>query len=296
MSSGPRISIVTPSFNQAAFIGETLYSVRNQECPILEHIVMDGGSTDGTVDILKRYSALAGWEYLRWISEPDSGQSDALNKGFHLATGDIIGWLNSDDTYEPSCFKEVLRAFEENPSADFIYGDYVIVDGTGNELLSKKEIGFDWNIMLCGLNYIAQPNVFFRRRVFDSVGYLNESLHYVMDYEFWLRAASRGLRFQHVPYALAACRWHTDAKTFSQCPRIGEELRLVRKMYWNKKSFPNNSVQDIYERYWNVRARAVRQWRKIYTRRAFDFVPASWYLSAWKIRAKAPMNASADGT
>ncbi|MGH9502875.1 MAG: glycosyltransferase family 2 protein [Terriglobales bacterium] len=286
MSTIPQISIITPSFNQATYIEETLRSVRNQECPSLEHIVVDGASTDGTVKILQRYSSMQGWQHLRWISEPDSGQCDALNKGFRMAKGNIIGWLNSDDRYEPHCFSQALKALETNQVVDFVYGDYVIIDETGKQLILKKEIDFDWDIMLCGLNYIAQPNVFFRRRIFDTLGYLNDSLHYVMDYEFWLRAASRGFRFQHIPSPFAACRWHLDAKTVSRNPRIYEELRSVREQYWNKRRFGNPSVQTAYQQYCNLRARVIRQWRKVQTRHVVDFVPASWYLEMWKTLRK----------
>lgn len=285
MSCMPRISIITPSFNQAAFIEETLQSVAKQDCLNLEHLVMDGGSKDGTVEILRRYSATPGWKHLHWISEPDRGQSDALNKGFRMAEGDIIGWLNADDLYEPGCFDAVLKGFQESPLADVVYGDYLIVDRAGKPLLHKREVGFDWDILLCGLNYLAQPNVFFRRRLFDAVGYLDESLHYVMDYEFWLRAASHGFRFQHIPRLFAACRWHMDAKTVSQCPEIDEEVRLVREKYWNKRCFRNSALQAAYARYRNLHARTVRQWRKLRTRHIIDAIPASWYMKAWKLHA-----------
>lgn len=287
MSTIPKLSIVTPSFNQASYIEETLRSVSNQQYPFLEHLVIDGVSTDGTVEILKPYSALPEWKHLRWISEPDRGQSDAINKGFRMATGDIIGWLNSDDLYEPNCLSRVSDFFAQNHDVDFVYGDYLIVDKTGAPLILKKEIDFDWDIMLCGLNYIAQPNVFFRRRVFDTLGYLDDSLHYVMDYEFWLRAASKGFRFQHIPAALAACRWHLDAKTVSGNPRIEQELRSVRDRYWDKRRFQSASVQITYEKCCNVRARASRQWRKLRTRHAIDLMPTSWYLEAWKVRQHA---------
>lgn len=287
MTTIAKISIVTPSFNQASYIEETLRSVSEQQYPFLEHLVIDGASTDGTVEILKHYSALPEWKHLRWISEPDRGQSDAINKGFRMATGDIIGWLNSDDLYEPNCLSIVSEFFSTNEDVDFVYGDYLIVDKAGKMLIVKKEIDFDWDIMLCGLNYIAQPNVFFRRRVFDAVGYLNDSLHYVMDYEFWLRAASKGLRFQHVPAAFAACRWHLDAKTVSRNPKIEEELHSVRHMYWDRRRFRNGSLQTTYEKCCNFRARAFRQWRKLRTRRAIDFMPTSWYLEAWKARQRA---------
>ena len=282
MSTIPQISVVTPSFNQARYIEETLQSVRNQECPSLEHIVVDGASTDGTVDLLKRYCSMPGWQHLRWISEPDTGQCDALNKGFRMAKGNIIGWLNSDDRYERDCVSKALEALEINQAVDFVYGDYLIIDETGKELILKREIDFDWDIMLCGLNYIAQPNVFFRKRVFETLGYLNDSLHYVMDYEFWLRAASHGFRFQHIPSPFAACRWHLDAKTVSRNPHIYEELRSVRDKYWDKRQFRNRSVQTAYQQYCNLHARVTRQWRKFQTRHAFDFIPASWYMELWK--------------
>jgi GT2 family glycosyltransferase len=136
------------------------------------------------------------------------------------------------------------------------------------------------------LNYLAQPNVFFRRRVFDAVGYLDESLHYVMDYEFWLRIASRGFRFHHIPRFLAACRWHMDAKTVSQCPEINEELKLVRGKYWNKRRFRSSTLQATYANYRNLHARAIRQWRKLRTRHLTDVIPASWYMKAWKFHTK----------
>lgn len=279
-----KISIVTPSFNQAAFIEETLRSVESQKYPNLEHIVVDGGSTDATINILKRYSAMPGWEHLRWISERDRGQTDALNKGFRCATGDIIGWLNSDDLYQPGCLAAISTAFLAHDHADFIYGDYIIIDDKGKVLISKKEIDFDWDIMLCGLNYIAQPNVFFRRRVLDRVGYLNESLHYIMDYEFWLRAASNGLTFQRIPSILAACRWHLNAKTVSLTARAHHEIATVREKYWNRKRFSNPSLQTMYQKYCNCRARASRQWRKLQTRSVVDVIPVSLYLRIWRAR------------
>lgn len=289
------ISIVTPSYNQASFIEETLHSVKDQDYPSLEHIVVDGASTDRTVSILQEYERQPGWEYLRWISESDRGQSDAVNKGFRMATGAIVGWLNSDDLYAPDTFARVSKAFEENPLVDFIYGDYLIIDQQGKTLITKKEIAFDWEIMLCGLNYIAQPNVFFRSRVFKDLGYLNDSLHYAMDYEFWLRAASRGFLFQHVPSAFAACRWHLGAKTVSRNPHIEEELLSVRDQYWNKRRFHNSLLQASYRNYCNVRARSSRQWRKLCTRHAVDLVPASWYMEAWKMRSRSKLPEPAEG-
>lgn len=288
MSDFLKISIISPSYNQARFIEGTLRSVSEQQYPKLEHIIVDGASTDSTTEILERLGSTAGWEYLRWKSEPDHGQSEALNKGFRSASGDIVGWLNSDDIFRPGTLRKVAQVFAEHRDIDFVYGDYDIIDESGGLLLHKKEIEFDWNIMLCGLNYIAQPNVFFRRRVFDAIGYLDESLHYVMDYEFWLRAANRRMRFLHVPQAFAACRWHLDAKTVSRNPAIVSEINFVRRKYWNKMQFAHLSFQSSYERLCNVRARASRQWRKLCTRHAIDLLPASVYLKSWKMRKSRP--------
>lgn len=258
--------------------------MNEQQYPHLEHIIVDGASTDSTMKILDRLSSTAGWEYLRFKSEQDHGQSEALNKGFRVASGDIVGWLNSDDIFCPGTLQNVAQVFAEHSDVDFVYGDYDIIDESGGLLLHKKEIAFDWNIMLCGLNYIAQPNVFFRRRVFDAIGYLDETLHYVMDYEFWLRAANSGMKFLHVPQAFAACRWHLDAKTISRSPAIASEINYVRRKYWNKERFELCSMQSGYEHWCNVRARASRQWRKLRTRHVIDLLPASWYLENWKRR------------
>jgi glycosyltransferase involved in cell wall biosynthesis len=284
VSDFPKISIISPSYNQERFIEDTLRSVSEQQYPHLEHIIVDGASTDSSTQILERLCSTAGWEYLRWKSEPDHGQSEALNKGFRLASGDIVGWLNSDDIFRLGTLRKVAQVFADHRDIDFVYGDYDIIDESGGLLLHKKEIEFDWSIMLCGLNYIAQPNVFFRRRVFDAIGYLDESLHYVMDYEFWLRAANHRMRFLHVPQAFAACRWHLDAKTVSRNPAIESEINFVRRKYWNKLQFGHLSIQSGYERFCSVHARASRQWRKLRTRHAIDLLPASLYLKSWKRR------------
>jgi len=126
----PSISIVTPSFNQAAFLNEALLSVRQQDYSCLEHIVVDGGSSDDSTEILKGHSETPGWEHLQWVSEPDRGQSDALNKGFARARGEIIGWLNSDDRYRPNCFTAVAKAFQD-PDVDIVYGDSAWIDVQG---------------------------------------------------------------------------------------------------------------------------------------------------------------------
>lgn len=214
MKHFPKITIVTPSYNQAAFIEEALWSVKNQRYPLVEHCVVDGGSTDETVKILNRYSSQSGWEHLRWISEPDRGQSDALNKGFRMATGDIVGWLNSDDRYRRGCFHAVLDEFANSPGTDLLYGDYTYIDERGRVWKIRREIEFSRFILSYHrVLYIPTTSTFFRRRIFDEDNWIDLRFHYAMDYEFFLRLAEKGYRFQHVPKLLADFRWHRDSKS-----------------------------------------------------------------------------------
>jgi glycosyltransferase involved in cell wall biosynthesis len=210
----PKISIVTPSFNQGAFIEEALFSVKEQDYPNVEHFVIDGASTDQTVDILRRYAGTPGWEHLRWISEPDQGQSDALNKGFRMATGSIVGWLNSDDRYRRGCFSTITKGFVDHPRADVLYGDYTWMDEEGRIKRIRREIEFNRFILSYHhVLYIATVSTFFRCRLFEDGNWLNMKLQYAMDYEFFLRLAEKGYQFQHLPSILADFRWHAQGKS-----------------------------------------------------------------------------------
>jgi len=204
----PLISVITPSFNQAQFIGQTIQSVMNQEYPDYEHIVIDGGSDDGTLDILKVYP------HLKWLSEKDRGQSDAVNKGFRMATGDIIAWINSDDWYEPGAFRAVADYFIANPEKNIVMGDCNLIDATGVifDRVINHERGFDelkkhW----ISRSIPTQPALFFRRKLLDEFGVLDESLHFAMDYDLWMRFAQRN-RFYHLEQTVANYRFHSDAK------------------------------------------------------------------------------------
>src|SRR5215469_6158559 len=214
MKDTPLISIVTPSFNQANFIGEALESVRLQNYENWEHLVIDGLSTDGTIELLQRVFSTTEQEKMLWTSERDSGQSEALNKGFRQATGEIIGWLNSDDRYRPGCFELVQKAFRDNPDADIIYGDYLLVDEVGKVLKIRREIEFSAFILLYHrVLYIPTTATFFRRRIFEEGNWLDETLHYAMDLEFFIRLSERGYRFKHVPHLLAEFRMQPASKT-----------------------------------------------------------------------------------
>lgn len=247
LSTAARISIVTPSFNQAAFIDDALKSVKNQGCSALEHIVVDGASTDGTVEILDRCSSQPGWVHLRWVSEPDRGQSDALNKGFRLATGDIIGWLNSDDRYRPGCFEAVVAAFSEYPQADIIYGDYTCIDEKGKLKQIRREISFNQFILLYHQSlYIPSTATFFRRRIFEEGNFIDVDLQYSMDYEFFLRLARRGYRFKHISGLLADFRWHSQSKSIASTDGQVRELdQIVRSNSQLLARLPTDGLRTL---------------------------------------------------
>jgi glycosyltransferase involved in cell wall biosynthesis len=228
----PLISIVTPSFNQAAYIGEALESVEQQGYPDVEHLVFDGASKDKTCSLLEDYGERKEWSHLRWTSEPDNGQSDALNKGFRVARGDIVGWLNSDDRYRPGAFNAIVRAFAESPDVDVFYGDYQIVDGNGQFLQLRREIEYSFFVLAYHrVLYIPTPSAFFRRRVFDEGNFLDPSFQYAMDYEFFFRLALRGYRFQHIRKVLADFRIHEESKTGNAAFKQIEEHNLVAQRY-----------------------------------------------------------------
>ncbi len=208
--SGPLVSIVTPSYNQGRFIEDTLLSVMNQAYPEVEHIVVDGGSTDNTVDILSMYER---YYDLKWVSEPDDGQSDAVNKGFRMAKGEIVGWLNSDDVcFDRSVVSRVVSAFHRLEHAEVLYGDYAVIDEHGS--IMQVVTVPDWSYRrLLRSNYIGQPATYFRRRVV-AANPLDRDLHWSMDWEYWLRLGRR-YGFAKVDGVLAGFRVHGDAKSSS---------------------------------------------------------------------------------
>lgn len=247
MNKVPIISIVTPSYNQAKFIAETIESVISQEGNFeIEYFIMDGGSTDESVDIIKKYAdqlKSGNWRKkcsnisMKWVSQKDKGQSDAINQGFRLATGDVVSWINSDDVYVPGAFACVLEGFFRHPEADFIYGDGDVINEKGElqwEWLSRPynlrllmSYHFLWNEFT---NYIMQQATFWRRLVFDRIGYLNESFHYGMDIEYWIRAGVKDLRLCHIPQKLGQFRFIAGTKSLSSPTIFWEDhIEIVRK-------------------------------------------------------------------
>ena len=216
-----KISVVTPSLNQACFLLANIDSVANQTFTNCEHIIIDGCSNDGTVDILKSHTDIL------WVSEPDSGQANAVNKGLLMATGDIIGWLNADDVYEPHCLERVVYAFSRDPSLGLLYGSYKLIDSAGQ--IIKTVSAEPWRYKKLTnrpYSFIANQTVFIRREVFRDVGLVDESLHFVMDHDYWIRVGARW-KVACIPDVLAGYRHHGAAKTHSASPRMKEERRLL---------------------------------------------------------------------
>lgn len=233
MADLPRITIVTPSYNQAEFLERTIRSVLDQGYPNLEYIIVDGGSTDGSVEIIRRYADRLTW----WVSEPDRGQSHAINKGLRRATGEWVAWQNSDDIYYPGAFHDLARAAANNPRAELIIGDMMLIDAQDQPLRDICYVKPSYRALLAEGMVLANQSAFWRRCIHERVGWLDETLHYAFDYDWFLRL-TRHARSVHVPRIWGAFRLHGAAKTGSQGARFLEEndrIRAGHKIYrWQK--------------------------------------------------------------
>lgn len=205
----PRVSIVTPSFNQAQFLEKTILSVINQDYPNIEYIVIDGGSTDGSQEIIKKYED----KITHWVSEKDNGQSDAINKGFRKCTGEIVAWINSDDLYVDGAISRIVKFLAGHPDVDMVHGDLDFIDSTGKVLFNIKSRDFTLQELMVK-NRVSQPATFWKRKIFDEIGYLDENRHYIMDYDFWVRAAMK-FNVRHIDATIARFRLHGESKTVS---------------------------------------------------------------------------------
>ncbi len=230
----PKISVITPSYNQGEFLEQTILSVLNQNYSNLEYIIIDGGSTDNSVKTIKKYQNRIAY----WISEKDQGQSDAINKGLKLATGDIIGWINSDDLYaDEDVFKRVVTVFHKFPSTDFIYSNCKIVDEFGN--IKKLDKTCNFNKIILKYHYlIPQPTIFFRRKVIDKGFYIETSLHRCMDYDFFNRIY-REFNFKYIDDYFAKFRHHKAQKSvYKKNEYTKKELKYYKEEM--KQSFKNS--------------------------------------------------------
>ena len=231
----PKISVVTPSFNQAQFLERTILSVLNQNYPDLEYIIIDGGSSDGSVEIIRKYEPWLAY----WVTERDAGQSDALNKGFSRATGELIGWQNSDDVYTPGVFFEAVDIFAKRPSADIVFANRLDIDEADDVIDDSRFTPFS----LIGYWYdgmsLSNQSIFWRRILFSHIGMIDPTYQVAMDYEFFLRAALKGARFTHVRRFWGASRRHGRSKESTiwsnwmrpECDRI--DRVYGRRTRWN---------------------------------------------------------------
>jgi glycosyltransferase involved in cell wall biosynthesis len=221
----PQISVVTPSLNQATFIEETIRSVLDQNYPSLDYIIIDGNSTDGTQTILRKYGTR-----LRWLSEKDLGQSDAINKGIQMARGEILSYLNADDLYLPETLWQAGRFFSNNPIVDWLYGNCRLIDEAGKTIGKLQAPRFNLNRMVMGAEYIPQPTVFWRRRAAEMAGKMDVRLQYAMDYDFFIRLGKRNPG-HHLNSELACFRFQPSSKTILEEEKHWREVLMVSERY-----------------------------------------------------------------
>ena len=268
----PVVSIITPSFNQARYIEATIQSVLAQDYPRIEYIIVDGASTDGTVDVIKKYEGKGGVippntgertsprqnrTISSWVSEPDKGQTDAINKGFARAKGDILAWINSDDTYEAGAVGAAVKFLLEHPSVGMVYGDCNFINESGRVIGKFNSAQTDYRLLQRGYVHIPQQTAFFRADLWKQVGPLDPSFYFAMDYDLWTRLAARS-RIQYVPQTWANFRLHTSGKTIVADDRCWPEM--VRVHYREGGSFFSTIVAKYYIRkliapIWNWRRR-----------------------------------------
>ena len=222
MDARPLVSIVTPSYNQAAYLETAMRSVLEHDYPNIEYLVADGGSTDGSVEIIQKYADRLAW----WVSEKDNGQADGANKGFRRARGEIVGWLNSDDVYNPGAIAGAVAAFRANPGAGVVFSDVDSIDGSG-QLINVMRFGPRTLEDLMAFKIISQPGAFMRRTLLEQAGYLDPQYHLLLDHQLWLRLA-RLAPLVYVPgVRWSAARFHAAAKNVAQAGAFGSDAYRI---------------------------------------------------------------------
>ncbi len=211
------VSIITPSYNQSAYLEQAILSVLNQDYPRIEYIIVDGASTDGCVDIIKKYESKLAY----WVSEQDRGQADAINKGFARASGEIVAWLNSDDYYLPGTVSAAVKIFDENPDVVLVYGNMLAVDENGQTFNTLNYKPLTLEDLLC-FQIIGQPAVFMRRSALQKTNGLDSSFHFLLDHLLWIQIARHG-KILHVDQTWSAARYHPEAKNRAKAAEFGRE-------------------------------------------------------------------------
>jgi len=247
------ISIVTPSYNQAQYIEETIRSVLSQDYPYIEYLIVDGGSTDGTVSIIKKYEDKLAW----WGSETDRGQTDAINLGFARAKGELLAWINSDDTYEPGAVAAAVKYLQEHPKTGMVYGDCNYINESGTLIGRFHSAQTNYRLLRRGYTRIPQQTMFFRAELWKQLGPLDPSFYFAMDYDLWTRIARR-TEIKYVPQTWANFRLHTSGKSIIADDRCWPEM--LRVHYRDGGRFFSVIVAKYYIRklvapLWNWRRR-----------------------------------------
>jgi len=261
------VSIITPSFNQSPFLERTIHSVLEQDYRDIEYFVVDGGSTDGSLDIIHRYANRLAW----WVSEKDKGQSEAINKGFAHAQGEIVAWLNSDDYYLPGTVSSVVREFEMHPQAMMLYGNMLAVDENDRTINTLKYRQLSLVDLLC-FQIIGQPAVFIRRSALEKAGGLDLNLHCLLDHQLWIRIAEQG-EIVHVNETWAAARYHAGAKNRARAAEFGREAFRISD--WASKE---PTLAPVLAR---VRSRALASAQRVDARYLLDSGQPVSALRAW---------------
>ncbi|MBI4492339.1 MAG: glycosyltransferase, partial [Chloroflexi bacterium] len=274
-SKGPLVSIVTPSYNQARFIEQTIRSVLDQDYPSIEYLIFDGGSTDGSVEVIRSYAP----RLAHWASEPDRGQSHAINKGFARASGDLLAWLNSDDYYLPGAVRTAVAALEARPEVDVVFSDAVLHAHESGERWPYTARPADLVALLRDGNHIPQATSFIRRRALERVGLLDESLHAAMDYDLWLRIALEG-QLGYVPgVVLAVQRLHGAAKSLAQAASFGPEFVRVLDSFYSHQGVPPRALavrRRAYARVYYACARSAFWHQQAYGQALRWLVRSAW--------------------
>ncbi|MEO6437149.1 MAG: glycosyltransferase family 2 protein [Tepidisphaeraceae bacterium] len=237
-----KITVVTPSFDQARFLEETLRSVLSQREQIHEYFVIDGGSTDGSADIIQRYADRPGRGIDYWVSEKDTGQADAIHKGFSRATGDVLAWLNSDDVYLPGAIAKVRAAFDAHPDWDALTAWHLRMDADSRIVSMHRIPGENARLARWGVHHVNQQTCFFKRALYERVGPIDHSLHCVLDTELWSRMFDAGSTWGHIPQYLAGFRQHAAAKGSS-----GSEA-YPREEQWMRQHYPQYNAHTMKHR------------------------------------------------
>ncbi len=227
----PLVSIITPSYNQAQYLEATIRSVLEQDYPNIEYIVVDGGSTDGSVEIIRRFADKLAW----WVSEKDRGQTDALNKGFAHATGSIHAWLNSDDTYKPHAIAEAVEYLQAHPEVGLVYGDADYIDEKGRVIGRFQATQTDRRRLLQGYVHIPQQSSFWRGELWHQLGPLDPTFQYAMDYDLWVRITTTPAQIQYTPQLWSNFRIHLEGKTVATTNGCWPEMM---KVYYREGGSP----------------------------------------------------------